>query len=516
MKMQTKFTRGFARAIGLCAGVSTLVVLASDAANAQRFPGTPSAGAGQLTANPSRVRPNPGGGTTRPGGGGGGGGISVPGAVGLGIGILGAINSAQPSRATPTQRTPTPKKRVRNVKKKPVKKKRTVRRTPQRRAPAAVAQSIPQFIANEVLVLMAPNQPASADAAVAQTFNLSLVESSEISVLDARIVRYSFSGNRQLPQVISALTADPRVEGVQPNNWYLSVAGKKRNKTSRQYALAKLGIDRAHKLAQGQGVPVAVIDTGVDGTHPTLAKSVHMKFDAVGDGTPKAQNHGTAIAGVIAGKGKVKGVAPEAQLFAARAFYMHKKYKRPMTNSMILLKAIDWSHVNGARVFNMSFAGPYDPLVKKALERVHENGAILVAAAGNGGPKAPPAYPAAYSNVIAITAHDAKDKLYRHANRGNHLVVAAPGVNVFVPKLKKSYGFSSGTSVAAAHVSGIIALLLERRPDATSEEIVQALKSSAHDLGSKGHDPEFGAGRADAYASIMSMTSTDVKLSSGQ
>ncbi len=501
MKTQTTVARRFAVAAGLCAGVSTLIFLASDTANAQRVPntGTP----GQVNPNPNR---------------GGGGGISVPGAVGIGLGILGAINS-QPSYGAPPRRIQPPKKRIRKktVRKKTVKPKRTVRRTPQRRrAPVAVAQRIPQFIANEVLVLMAPNQPAGADTAVAQTFNLSLVESNEIAVLDARIVRYRFSDNRQLPQVISALTADPRVEGVQPNNWYLSVAGKKRKKTASQYALAKLGIDRAHQLAQGHGVPVAMIDTGVDGTHPTLAKSVHMTFDAVGNGIPKAQNHGTAIAGVIAGKGKVKGIAPAAQLFAARAFYMHKQYKRPMTSSMILLKAIDWSHANGARVFNMSFAGPYDPMVKKALEHVHENGAILVAAAGNGGPKAPPAYPAAYSHVIAITAHDAKDKLYPHANRGNHLTVAAPGVNVFVPKLKKSYGFSSGTSVAAAHVSGIIALLLERRPDATSEEIVQALQSSAHDLGKKGHDPEFGAGRADAYASLMSMTGTDVVLSSGQ
>ncbi|MDA7947865.1 MAG: S8 family serine peptidase [Hyphomicrobiaceae bacterium] len=530
MMMQTKVTRKIAAAVGVCTGLSALLTMGSQAANAQRLPSAPTIAPGQLTVNPNRIRPNPGGTTTTPGGrttggggggssrpsGGGGSGFNVPGAVGLGIGILGAINNAQPRR-TPQYRAAPPKKRVRKVKKKTYGPKRTVRRTPPKpRTPAAVVQPIPQFVANEVLILMAPNQPATADAAVARAFNLSLVETNNIAVLNARIVRLRYSDNRPLTQVIAALTADPRVEGVQPNNWYLSVAGKKRKKTSRQYALAKLGIDRAHQLAKGDGVPVAVIDTGVERTHPTLAKSIETSFDAVGDGQPKAQNHGTAIAGVIAGNGQVKGVAPMARVLAARAFYMHKTYKRPMTSSMILLKAIDWSYASGARVFNMSFAGPYDPLVKRALERIHESGAILVAAAGNGGPKAPPAYPAAYKNVIAITAHDAKDKLYRQANRGNYLAVAAPGVNVFVPQLKKSFGFSSGTSVAAAHVSGIIALLLERHPQATSEEIVQALKSGAHDLGRKGFDVEFGAGRADAFASLMSMTDSGVRLSSGR
>jgi len=173
-----------------------------------------------------------------------------------------------------------------------------------------------------------------------------------------------------------------------------------------------------------------------------------------------------------------------------------------MTNGMILLRALDWSFANEARIFNMSFSGPFDPLVKRALENAYDKGVILVAAAGNNGPKAAPTYPAAYKNVIAITALDHKDRLYAHANRGNYLTAAAPGVNVLVPSLKKSYSYSSGTSLAAAHISGLIALLLERHPDATSEAIVDAIKKSAHDLGPKGYDTQFGSGRADALASL--------------
>jgi subtilisin family serine protease len=255
-------------------------------------------------------------------------------------------------------------------------------------------------------------------------------------------------------------------------------------------------------------VRVAVIDTGIDARHPVLSKSIAMSFDAVGDGKKTVDRHGTAIAGLIAGQGKVKGVAPLSRLLAVRAFTMHREYNKPMTSGLILLRSFDWSFANKARIFNMSFSGPYDPLVKKALESAYEKGVILVAAAGNGGAKAAPAYPAAYENVIAITALDNKDKLYVHANRGEYVTVAAPGVDMLVPSIKKGYRYSSGTSLAAAQISGLIALLLEKNPDATSEAIVDAIKNSARDLGPKGYDTQFGAGLADAHASLLSLNSS--------
>ncbi|MFQ5626279.1 MAG: S8 family serine peptidase, partial [Methyloligellaceae bacterium] len=366
---------------------------------------------------------------------------------------------------------------------------------------------IPQFIANEVTVLIAQNQPESVDDAVAQSFGLTKLSAVPIALLNGRLVRYGFSDGRTVSQVIAAVTAYPGVNLAQPNNIYLTVGKKKRAaRAPAQYSLNKLGLALAHKLSQGRGVSVAVIDTGLDVSHPVLAKAVSRSFDAVGDGKPRAQHHGTAIAGLIAGQGKVKGVAPSANLLAVRAFSMHPVYNRPVTSSMILLRALDWSFANKARIFNLSFTGPYDPLVKKALERAYENGVVLVAAAGNGGPKALPAYPAAYKQVIAITALDHKDKLYAHANRGSYVTAAAPGVDVLVPALKKSYRYSSGTSLAAAHISGLIALLLEHHPQASASDVLDAVVSSAHDLGPEGYDVQFGAGRADAHASLMSLS----------
>ena len=169
---------------------------------------------------------------------------------------------------------------------------------------------------------------------------------------------------------------------------------------------------------------------------------------------------------------------------------------------MALERAMDWSEAQGARIFNMSFAGPRDRLVERVLDRAHDNGVVHVAAAGNGGPEASPAYPAAYKSVIAITALDHKDRLYRHANRGDYLTVAAPGVDVLVPSLKQGYRYSSGTSLAAAHISGLIALLLERHPEASADAVRDTLIATAHDLGPEGFDIQFGAGRADALASL--------------
>src|SRR5260221_9805630 len=129
-------------------------------------------------------------------------------------------------------------------------------------------------------------------------------------------------------------------------------------------------------------------------------------------------------------------------------------------------------------------------------------GIMMVAAAGNGGPKSPPLYPAANPNVIAVSGTDAQDKLFAASNRGSHIAISAPGVDIFLPAPGGKYQMTSGTSFSAAYVSGIAALMLERNPALKPNEVRAILTSTARDLGAPGRDDLFGAGGADAYAAV--------------
>jgi subtilisin family serine protease len=303
--------------------------------------------------------------------------------------------------------------------------------------------------------------------------------------------------------VVRALEADGIVASAQPNYLFSlqqDNATGAREAGAAQYQLEKLRLPQAHRIATGTDVLVAVIDSEVDTDHPELAGAVAGTFDTL-QSPLKPDNHGTAIAGLIAARGKLTGAAPAAKILAIRSF-------KPRTAGVAegttynILKGLDWAAANNARIINMSFAGPSDPAIHRSLEAAHKKGIVLIAAAGNAGPKSPPLYPAADPNVIAVTATDADDKLFPRSNRGRHITVAAPGAEILVASPDGRYNVSSGTSYAAAEVSGIAALMLEHRPGLTPDEVRAVFLATAHDLGPKGRDTLYGAGLADAYGSL--------------
>ncbi|HEY2111170.1 MAG TPA: S8 family serine peptidase, partial [Dongiaceae bacterium] len=166
-------------------------------------------------------------------------------------------------------------------------------------------------------------------------------------------------------------------------------------------------------------------------------------------------------------------------------------------------QGLDWAASKGVRVINMSFAGPRDPSMERALKNAHDKGIVLIAAAGNAGPKSPPLYPGADPSVIAVTATDANDKIFSGANRGRYIAVAAPGVDILVPAPEDTYQLTTGTSVSSAEVSGIVALLLERNPNLTPEDIRKILTTSAKHPGTKERDDDFGSGLVDPSKAIQ-------------
>jgi len=357
-----------------------------------------------------------------------------------------------------------------------------------------------RFVPNEVVIEVAGRPSQQQVEALARRHRLNREESQSFDLSGTTMFRWTIPDRRSVASVIRGLEADASILSVQPN--YLYTLQQSKTGEGVQYAVDKLRLARAHELARGERILVAVIDSGIDASHPELAGSVIESFNAVG-GADNAHSHGTGIAGAIVAQARLTGVAPRARILAVRAFDPNGKAAEGSTFS--ILKGIEWAAGKGARVINMSFAGPQDPAMARTLAAAHKKGIVLIAAAGNSGPKSPPLYPAADPNVIAVTATDAKDDLFAASNRGHHVAVSAPGVDVLLPTPGSSYQMSSGTSFAAAHVSGVAALVLERAPGLSPDSVRRVLLSTARDLGPAGRDKDFGAGLADAYQALVSV-----------
>jgi subtilisin family serine protease len=248
-------------------------------------------------------------------------------------------------------------------------------------------------------------------------------------------------------------------------------------------------------------VKVAVLDTAADATHPVLRGAIVGEFDGMPGIPVNDRSHGTAIAGLIAGREPMAGAAPEAGLLIARIFDRTSDL-RPQTHAYMILTALDWSAVNGAQIVNMSFAGPKNSLMSRAVEAAVKRGLTLIAAAGNAGPVAPYAYPAADEGVIAVTATDDDDGIYTRANRGRYVLVAAPGVDVLAPGPNGRANLMTGTSFSAAIVSGLAAMAKQVAPGENPRLFANRLAETAIDLGPPGRDDIFGVGRVHASALI--------------
>jgi subtilisin family serine protease len=261
--------------------------------------------------------------------------------------------------------------------------------------------------------------------------------------------------------------------------------------------LEKLRLGDIHRRLRATNIPIAVIDSEIDATHPDLEGAVVERYDATGV-EEKPHSHGTGMAGAIASHRRLFGTAPGARLLAIRAFSTQAASAQSTTFN--ILKGLDYAVTSGARIVNMSFAGPRDPTIERALKVAYDKGVVLIAAAGNAGPRSPPLFPAADKHVIAVTATDIDDQLFTGATRGSHIAVSAPGVDILVPAPEATYQMTTGTSVATAHVSGVVALLLERNPQLTPADVRRILTGSAKRLGP---NDQFGAGLIDPSKALQ-------------
>ena len=342
----------------LCvATVGVLALTAFDGASAQKYRsrGTPSIGASEPTA-PSR-----GDGGHR-----GGGHWRGPGweaAVPAIIGVLPHL--VQPSHSgefiddgTVVEEVDRPHRRSRRP---PT--RRTVRRTPSNAPPAGERRLVPDEIVIELRNTMTQQQVQ----ALQSRHRLTRLESQVSQLSGTTMYRWRIPDRRSVPTVVRELERDNVVASAQPNYLFtLQDSDTPSEGDPAQYELTKLHLPQAHKLAHGSQVLVAVIDSGIDAQHPDLAGAVVDSFDTLAsDKTPfTPHKHGTAIAGLIAARGKLVGAAPEAQILAIRAFDPDGHRDATTFN---ILKGLDWAATHHARVINMSFAGPSDPAIHRSL-----------------------------------------------------------------------------------------------------------------------------------------------------
>lgn len=296
-------------------------------------------------------------------------------------------------------------------------------------------------------------------------------------------------GDVPLARVLEELAHDPRVAWVQPLGEYHALDGGGDPLYPVQPAAQAWHLAELHRVSTGRNVTVAVVDSGVDVAHPDLAGQVGVRRNFVDDQPDVAESHGTAVAGVIAARAGngvgIAGVAPGVRLMALRACW-EAKNQPARCNSLTLAKAVNYALENGARIINLSLAGPQDRLLQTLVEVALARGVTVVGAADPLRPDG--GYPASYPGVIGVARFGD-----RHPQAPS--IVYAPGTDIPTCMPGARWGMVSGSSYSAAHVSGLAALLAELQPRAGPAGVRRALDGAAAPLSAQ-------AGSIDACAAI--------------
>jgi thermitase len=275
-----------------------------------------------------------------------------------------------------------------------------------------------------------------------------------------------------------------------------------------QWGWYRISADRAFESgAMGTNVVVAVLDTGVNASHPDLCGNIIDGWNYIDNNNDisDADGHGTKVVGIIAAVANnslgIAGAASGVKI-------MPLKVIGATGGSWIDLdKAILRAAHSGARIITMSLGGEYSRpslALEAAINHAYQEGCIIVAAAGNDN-SSDPSYPAACENVIAVAAIDETSVKAGFSNYGAYIDFCAPGVNILTTSREGSYVSDSGTSFAAPFVAGVIALMVSRYPQLTNDQVISTLRSEVEDLGEQGWDQYYGWGLVNAFAACSGM-----------
>ncbi len=313
--------------------------------------------------------------------------------------------------------------------------------------------------------------------AVAKKFGLSVVEGWPMPALSVHCFVMATQTN-SVGELLERIEADPRVESAQSMQQFHTIANNDRIKSDPFAGLQRdgSGLDLAllHSVTTGSGIRVAQIDTGVDLEHPDLIDQIELARNFVDDRPIPNERHGTAVAGVMvarAGNGVgTIGVAPAARLLILRACWESEQGAGGgLCNSFTIAKALQFVLKHDVKIINLSLAGPSDRLLQRLIDVAFERGIVVVGAFDEKNPGA--SFPAAHPGVITV-AHTQQVDLPQR-------IIRAPGQNVLTTLPGGRWGFVSGSSIATAHVSGLVALIFDLKPSSTQGEIIGILTRSS-------------------------------------
>jgi len=330
---------------------------------------------------------------------------------------------------------------------------------------------------------LAGSSARGAADALAKEFRLERAASWPIQLLGVNCLVYAIPESADAAALVARLARDPRVESAQPLLAFATLGAPYNDPYAElQRNVAQMGIAQAHGLSRGAGVRIALIDTGVDVGHPDLAPGAARTRNFVDTDAAafRADAHGTAVAGVIGavpnnGIGIV-GVAPDAQLLAYKACWRAATGIAGVCNTFTLAQALAAAIEARADIINLSLAGPSDPLLTRLVNEGLARGTIIVGAVPADGLRR--TFPTDIPGVLAVDAAEA----------GHHArdTVAAPGRDILSLAPDGHYDFYSGSSLATAEVTGLVALLRSERPRLTGSDALSLLRQSPSSGGIEG------------------------------
>ena len=320
---------------------------------------------------------------------------------------------------------------------------------------------------------------------IAEDYDVERVDGWPILSLGVYCEVFSLDENVEPEALIAKLGADPSVESVQAMNIFDTLSTAYDDPyADLQPALLTLEIEEAHRLATGRGITVAVIDTWVDSNHPDFEGRITESRDFVGR-RPNGNGddiHGTGVTGVIASNANNKigivGVSPDVEVIALGACWqIGQGRSAARCSSFTLARAIDYALANPPDIINLSLAGPADPLLTRLLAKAIEQNVIVVTASADSNSENQ-SFPASLNFVIATRAAGSAK-----VDTASWHPVNAPGTEILTTVPASGYSFMSGSSLAAAHVSGVVALMREREPRLTADQAAELLHSAERRVG---------------------------------